>query len=178
MMEKDVKPWYREPWPWVVIGALSFVVTASFVTLGIAIWSYDGLVADDYYKKGKEINVVLERLERSAALGLSASLTASPDGERVQVVLQSSVAAFEPPQSLHLRAVHPRFPGQDREATLMPAEEGVYEGHFMALAEGRWDIVLEGDDWRFPILKIQAPMTEVRWEQASEVRGQESGIRE
>jgi hypothetical protein len=146
---------------------LSFVVLASFVTLGIAIWSYDGLVAEDYYKKGLTINRVLEREKRSATLGLSASLTASSDDEMAQVVLQSSVAAFTPPQILYLRAAHSRFPGQDLEATLSPMENGVYSGHFMAPTEGRWEIVLEGDDWRLPILKIQAPMTEVRWEQVA-----------
>ncbi|MCL2298419.1 MAG: FixH family protein [Proteobacteria bacterium] len=165
-MEREIKPWYREPWPWVVIGALSFVVLASFVTLGIAIWSYDGLVADDYYKKGKEINVVLERQERSAALGLSALLTLSPDDETAQVVLQSGVAGFKPPQALHLWAVHSRFPGQDREAMLISGEDGIYRGHFIAPTEGRWEIVLEGDNWRLPILRAQAPVTEVRWERA------------
>ncbi|MDR2174077.1 MAG: FixH family protein [Burkholderiales bacterium] len=167
MMEKEVRPWYREPWPWVVIGMLSFIVVASFVTLGIAIWSYDGLVAEDYYKKGLTINRVLVREERSAALGLSASLIASPDDEMAQVVLQSSVAAFTPPQVLHLRAEHSRSPGQDLEAKLIPVEDGVYSGHFAAPTEGRWEIVLEGDDWRLPILKIQAPITEVHWERAA-----------
>jgi hypothetical protein len=167
MMEREIKPWYREPWPWVIIGMLSFVVIACFVTLGIAIWSYDGLVAEDYYKKGLTINRVLEREERSAALGLSASLTTSPDDEMAQVVLKSSVAAFVPPRVLHLRVEHSRFPGHDLEATLAPVGDGVYSGHFMAPTEGRWEIVLEGDDWRLPILKIQAPITEVRWEQAA-----------
>ncbi|MDR0246792.1 MAG: FixH family protein [Burkholderiales bacterium] len=165
-MEREIKPWYREPWPWAIIGALSFVVLASFVTLGIAIWSYDGLVAEDYYKKGLTINRVLEREERSATLGLRASLTVSPD-DIAQVVLQSRVEAFKPPQTLRLWAVHPRFPDQDKEATLVYVKDGIYSGHFIAPTEGRWEIVLEGDDWRLPILKMQAPITEIRWEQAA-----------
>jgi len=162
-MERGIKPWYREPWPWIIIGSIGTVVLACFVTLGIAIWSYDGLVAEDYYKKGLIINRDLEREERSTALGLSASLTVLPD-DVVQVVLRGGVAAFKPPQSLHLRAVHPRFPDRDREATLAYVKDGVYSGHFVAPTEGQWEIVLEGGDWRMPIHKIQAPLAEMRWE--------------
>ena len=41
------KPWYREPWPWIIIGLLGTVIVASFITLWIAISNPDGLVVDD-----------------------------------------------------------------------------------------------------------------------------------
>ena len=52
-------PWYRHPWPWLLMAGPAIVVVAGFLTLGFAIQSFDGLVADDYYKEGKAINMTL-----------------------------------------------------------------------------------------------------------------------
>ena len=40
-------PWYREPWPWIIIGLLGSVVVASLITFWIAASNPDGLVVDD-----------------------------------------------------------------------------------------------------------------------------------
>ena len=41
------RPWFREPWPWIIIGLLGTVIVASFITLWIAVSNPDGLVVDD-----------------------------------------------------------------------------------------------------------------------------------
>jgi len=41
------QPWYREPWPWIIIGLLGTVVIASFITLWIAASNPDALVVRD-----------------------------------------------------------------------------------------------------------------------------------
>ncbi len=41
------RPWYREPWPWIIIGLLGSVITASLVTVWIAATNPDVLVVDD-----------------------------------------------------------------------------------------------------------------------------------
>ena len=41
------QPWYREPWPWIIIGLLGSVVVASMITFWIAASNPDGLVVDD-----------------------------------------------------------------------------------------------------------------------------------
>ncbi len=43
----EARPWHREPWPWFVIGLLGAAVTASLVTLWIAITNPDLLVVED-----------------------------------------------------------------------------------------------------------------------------------
>ncbi len=45
--EHTVRPWYREPWPWIIIGLLGTVIIASLVTLWIAASNPDGLVVDE-----------------------------------------------------------------------------------------------------------------------------------
>lgn len=43
----DGRPWYREPWPWIIMGLLGSVIIASLITLGIAISNPDAMVVDD-----------------------------------------------------------------------------------------------------------------------------------
>ena len=54
-------PWYREPWPWILISGPAIVVVAGFYTLYLAVVGADPLVVDNYYKEGLAINRVLER---------------------------------------------------------------------------------------------------------------------
>lgn len=41
------KPWFREPWPWIIIGLLGTVILASLATLWIAIANPDAMVVDE-----------------------------------------------------------------------------------------------------------------------------------
>lgn len=43
----DGRSWYREPWPWIIIGLLGSVIIASFITLWIAISNPDAMVVDE-----------------------------------------------------------------------------------------------------------------------------------
>lgn len=52
-------PWWRYGHVWLVIAGPAIVVVAGFVTLALALRSPDPLVAQDYYRKGIEINKTL-----------------------------------------------------------------------------------------------------------------------
>ena len=56
---KDNRPWWRFPLVWMVIAGPACVVVAGFATLWIAIAMPDPVVAEDYYRKGIEINRTL-----------------------------------------------------------------------------------------------------------------------
>jgi len=45
------RPWYREPWPWILAAGPFIVVIAALYTAWLAVKSNDGLVTDDYYRK-------------------------------------------------------------------------------------------------------------------------------
>lgn len=49
-------PWYREPWPWLIMAGPAAVIVAGVYTTILAFSSTDGLAADDYYKQGLMIN--------------------------------------------------------------------------------------------------------------------------
>ena len=59
------KPWYREPWPWILMSGPAVVVVAALATAVIAVRTADGLVAEDYYRRGVDINKRLTREERA-----------------------------------------------------------------------------------------------------------------
>ena len=59
--ETAPRPWYREPWPWILMAGPAVVVVAGFFTLWLAVSTSDGLVVEDYYKQGLAINRVFAR---------------------------------------------------------------------------------------------------------------------
>jgi hypothetical protein len=100
------------------------VVLAGIATTVLAVTSFDGLVADDYYKQGLGINRTLAREEHARSLGLDASVQFNADRTRVRVVLR----AGEPPQAIKVALVHATRPDADQAITLARNADGIYEG--------------------------------------------------
>ena len=138
-------PWHREPWPWLLMAGPAAVIVAGLLTMAIAFKSDDGLVADDYYKRGLTINQVLSRDERARQLNLHAAVSFS--GARARVLLQG---ALEAPPELRLRVIHPTRSGKDQAVVLRAVAPGVYEGSLAPLEGETRRLVLEdpGASWR------------------------------
>ena len=65
------RPWYREPFVWLLIAIPLTAVIVGFVGLALAIRSDDGMVEDDYYRQGMAINRMLDRDKAAAAENLT-----------------------------------------------------------------------------------------------------------
>ena len=133
-------PWYREPWPWIVMSGPAIVVVAGAITTAIAVSTSDGLVADDYYKQGLGINRVIERDVKAQALGVSAQVRFNEERNRVQVVLTMREAT---PGAITLALVHPTRAGADQRIALAQSAPGVYEGAMAPPPAGAWHVKLE-----------------------------------
>jgi hypothetical protein len=154
-------PWYREPWPWILIALPGTVVVAGIVTAVIAVRGFDGPVAEDYYKQGLAINQELGRSKQARELGIVARLgiTGLADGERLQVDLESALA-MPPAAALQVRLLHPGRAGEDRVATLSRIEAGPdqrsarYVGTWVTGGGSTkeltvaWNVVVETREWR------------------------------
>ena len=57
--EQSGKPWWQYGHVWLIIAGPAAVIVAGFVTLAIAIKTPDPVVAEDYYKRGLNINKTL-----------------------------------------------------------------------------------------------------------------------
>lgn len=58
-------PWWKFGYVWLVISGPAVVAVASAVTLWIALANPEMLVAQDYYRRGIEINKTLAEAERN-----------------------------------------------------------------------------------------------------------------
>jgi hypothetical protein len=147
-MAKDRRTvrWYREPWVWLLILFPSAAVIGGMITLYLAVTTSDGLVVDDYYKRGKAINRDLARDDAAVLYGLTATLALDLQDNRVQLVLESN--SNIQPTELRLSVLHPTQPGYDQVIRLTPIAAAVYRGGVATLADGHWYLQLEADDWR------------------------------
>jgi uncharacterized protein len=156
-----VKPWYRNRWPWLLMAGPLIVVVAGFATAWLAWSTEDGVVADDYYKRGLVINKQLERSSRGAALGLGAVLEVASDGA-LRLRLSGMADAPGPPPAVRARLTHATRAGLDRSATLERGADGEYAGRVAPLPAGRWLVSVETDAWRLPTVEVSGTVTEVR----------------
>jgi hypothetical protein len=140
------KPWYREPWPWLLMAGPAIVVVAGIATTVLAVTSFDGMVADDYYKQGLGINRVIAREADAKRLGVTATLQFAPERSHVRVLLGEGTR----PTALKLALVHPTLPAEDQSIPLAAVAPGVYEGPIRAPRSKALQVRLEDDagKWR------------------------------
>jgi hypothetical protein len=149
MQAGSLKRWYHEPWPWILMVAPASAVLAGAVTIGLAVHSFDGLVAQDYYKQGLAVNQRLARVQTATALGISGTLAIdSASGGAIDARLHAEHGPL--PATLELTLSHPTRAGLDQRIRLVSAGGGRYAGRADALAPGRWHAIVEdaGLHWR------------------------------
>jgi len=139
------KAWYREPWPWIIMAPPAVAVIAGAITLWLAVSTSDGLVADDYYKRGLAINQEIRRDQVVIERGLAAGV------ERRDGVLSVQLAGRgELPDALFARLVHATRAGHDQRLRLARVAPGLYQAALPELPTGRWRLILEDPrgEWR------------------------------
>lgn len=140
------RPWYREPWPWILLGLPGTVVVASLLTFYIAVHYSDALVVEDYYKEGLAINRTLDRQQAARRLGLSGALSIEGGGASLMLTSNPDYAL---PARLRLHIAHPTNAAQDQNIVLERVDGG-YRGVMHPAAAGRWQFLIEDEArvWR------------------------------
>lgn len=142
-------PWYRQFWPWFLISIPLATVIASMFTIHLATVSDDGLVADNYYKKGLAIHMDADALQKARTLGVVADINMSRSRNLLIVDLKSEKnQAFGP---LHIALRHPTRPNNDLTLDLKPVGPSRYQATLPAgLAKVNWKIQLNAPEagWR------------------------------
>jgi uncharacterized protein len=145
-VREDSGPWYRQPWPWLLMIPPVSAVIVGMVLLRAATWEPDGLVVADYYQEGRAINEVLERERFAASLGLGGEIRF--DGQRLVLRMEGTPLPGAP---LTLRLLHPTRANKDAELTLMhDAQQNAWAGRVSVLPDAHWHLHLEPQDrsWR------------------------------
>lgn len=143
--QTESRSWKQEPLVWLLIGIPFTAVIMGVVMMTLAIQSYSGLVVDDYYKKGKQINRVIARDRFAWELGLAAGLAL--DQGRVEIRFDPSVSHV-PGDQVELKLVHATRPGLDQQLLLERRDTRLYRGRLELAGQGRWNVALQTADWR------------------------------
>jgi hypothetical protein len=73
---QNVRPWYREPWPWVLMAIPLLAVAASAVTLWLAISHPDYIVVE-----AQELQQIRADLNAQPSAGAAANAPEDHDGD-------------------------------------------------------------------------------------------------
>ena len=129
------------------IPATAVVVGAVMLVLANVTW--DGLVADDYYRRGMEINRSLARDAEAARLGLRASVTfPAPGVVEVRLLNLDDGASAAAGPRLDLRFARASRAGADVEVSMNRDTGGAWRGALPALPAGKWYAELGNERWR------------------------------
>jgi uncharacterized protein len=146
-----IKPWYREPWPWLLMSGPAIVVVAGIITAVLAVRTQDGLVVDDYYKQGLAVNKDLSRDFAAKNAGLSARATIDVANRRVSLNLANAPATLT---GLSLTLSRASVAGHDQliklQRTSKRDDESSFVGALQLLEPGKWYVTLDdpSHSWR------------------------------
>jgi len=144
---KGGKPWFKEPWPWILMTGPFVVICAGAVTTWLAVVSNDGLVSDDYYKQGMTVNQRLQRDHHARDMGMHADVMFS--GANVRLLLTANQANSYP-DKVAVKLMHPTMAGRDQNVLMTAEGQGFYSGQMTEQISGRWHVSIEdpANQWR------------------------------
>ena len=143
------KPWFREPWPWLLMSGPAIVVVAGIVTAVLAVRTHDGLVVDDYYKQGMNVNRDISRDLNAKTANIQADAVVDADAQRVVLSVQHIAAKTE---TLNLIFARATVSGKDRHVTLQRSGPDTFVGALMPLEAGKWYATLDDDSHRWRLV--------------------------
>ncbi|MDB1123887.1 FixH family protein [Vibrio algarum] len=134
-----IKPWYKQFWPWFLITLPLCVVIAGITTLIIASQNSVSLVAEDYYKKGKGINIDLSKIKQASSIGLSASVSSNSD----MVTIKFDKGELEVYPALTVIFTHRTLADRDFQKVASSDAYGYYRINLDRELSGPWFIEVQ-----------------------------------
>ena len=141
------KPWYKSPYVWMLIAIPMSAVVMGIAMITIAVKTDDGLVKDDYYKHGKEINRVIERDKAAVTHGLSAKVVVDYTSGTMTADIQAR-PGYTVPDLITTELLHATRAGHDQTITLQRTPQGNYFSALPPMPKGHWLVQLSADNWR------------------------------
>lgn len=147
----DTRDWsnvWKNPFviAWFVI--LTIVLAVNFFMVSMAIVTNPGLVIDDFYEKGKNMDAILAERKRMEEMGwqLQIDLPVLSEGKSETItlkVLDKENRPFDVDTAV-LYYYRPSSKDLDGEQALSKAEGiGNYQATFQLDVKGKWDLVME-----------------------------------
>jgi len=143
-MKNNKKSWFKQFWPWFLIGLPLVAVVGSVSLVFTAIDHQPDMVVDDYYTKGKAINNDFALINRAKELDIHAALQQTDNGLLINLEgLQSNT-------SISFSLYHSTLAHRDIAAMLTADAKGAYRFESDQDLTGKWTLRIEPFDkaWR------------------------------
>ncbi len=149
MEESEIKPWYKQFWPWFLI----CIPLSSFIVGGVVVrFATDGtnsLVVDDYYKEGKAINARLDKIEKAKELNIQTKLNINEGLISVEFI----TGAPKTREALKLDFYHVTQESKDFYVLLSADANGIYRVSTDIAINGKWRLRLTPLDEHWKVQK-------------------------
>jgi hypothetical protein len=152
------KPWHKYPLVWMMIAIPFSAVIMGVVMIWLAVDTDDGLVVDDYYKHGLEINMDISRDTKASDLDLSATIEFSNDvsSEEAKMfkVKFNKGLLDNYPDTLQLNLQHATHENSDVAIVLNHGIDNQYIGYTNEpISDGVWYFEITNKIW---LLKVRS----------------------
>lgn len=145
---QTIPPWYKQFWPWFLLGLLLSSVAVSTTFLVLSIKSFDGMVQEDYYEQGRAINQEFAKQKLAMAMGLEATLNVDELTGDIRLHLLGEAR----PERLYLNLIFPTQDDRDQEYVLEHMRDGHYVGQLPERQHYRWYVQVQptqqDPEWR------------------------------
>lgn len=139
MQEPAANPWYKEPWPFILISITGLGVVAGSTLAFIGLSNPPEIVSGDYAQFGRGLVDTNVRTGRARELGLSGSMSLSDEG------LILTLAALEPdalPETLLVQFQHPAYSDRDAIVMLQRGHGGQFTGPIAEPPHARAQVIV------------------------------------
>ncbi len=133
-----VKPWYKQFWPWFLIILPLTVVVWTIITVIVFSNHSVSLVTEDYYKKGKGINIDLSKIHVAENLKLSATVYS----QNKDVVIELNKGILEHYPAIQASFAHRTLADRDFSQLITSDASGRYRITLDSEIQGPWFIKL------------------------------------
>jgi len=138
------KSWFKQFWPWFLIGLPMVAVVGAVNLLFTAIDHKPDMVVDDYYTKGKAINNDFALINNAKTLNIHAKVKQAEKG------LLISLEGVKDKSSISFSLYHATIAERDISAMLTADANGHYRFESNEDLTGKWKLRIEPFDksWR------------------------------
>lgn len=141
MTEEPIRPWYKEPWPWVLITIIVLPIIIMVIRLNIYSDYKVEMVVDDYYKKGKAINQEFDRERLAKDYGIAIFAQFKPD--RLLLDINKNQKAPKELASVIVSFYHPTQVVKDINLMATMRGDGLYTANLPENMKGKWQVTIE-----------------------------------
>lgn len=127
MQSSPAKPWYKEPWPFILVGITGLGVVAGTTLAVIGFSNPPEIVRGEFGSLAKFLVDNPARIEQARQLGLAGRLALEGDAIRFEL---SADASYVLPEQLMVQFQHPASSAGDMVALLSHQGNGEYRGSY------------------------------------------------